>query len=636
MTPAEPPLDALLDHLKRQRGFDFTGYKRSTLERRIRKRMALVGCDDYGAYLDYLEVHPDEFAELFNTILINVTSFFRDTTAWDHLREEVLPAVLAARADDDDAIRVWSAGCASGQEAYSLAMMLAEALGEPEFHGRVKIYATDVDEEALALARAAVYTAKEVEDVPPELLERYFERVDARYGFRKDLRRSVIFGRNDLVQDAPISRIDILACRNTLMYFTAETQARIVGRLHFALRDEGVLFLGKSETLIAHSERFRPTDIKHRIFRKVHAPRRRERPAFPLLGEPAYDGEALPTLRDSALDATPVAQVVLTEAGALGFANQRAQVLFQLGAPDLGRPLQDLELSYRPLELRSVLEKAYAERRPTLERAVRHTDADGVARVLDVQVTPLYTENALLGASITYNDVTTAHALQQELDRSRTELENAYEELQSTVEELETTNEELQSTNEELETTNEELQSTNEELETTNEELHSTNEELETINIELHQRTLELNDANVFLETILTSMGLGVAVLDRDQRIRVWNAHAEDLWGVRADEVRGHHILSLDIGLPLDQLRTGLRAALSGGRVEELLSATNRRGQRIRCRVVVLPLEVDGDEPGGSILLMEDSPISGDGDGDGRSDGDGDRPAAPRETERGA
>jgi two-component system CheB/CheR fusion protein len=585
MNPVAPPLDALLDHLKRQRGFDFSGYKRSSLERRIAKRMAAVDCDDYGAYLDYLEVHPDEFAELFNTILINVTSFFRDAAAWDHLRDEVLPAVLAGRGGDDDAIRVWSAGCASGQEAYSLAMMLAEALGEAEFQERVKIYATDVDEEALALGRTAVYTAKEVEGVPPPLLEHYFTRADDRYGFRKDLRRPVIFGRNDLVQDAPISRIDILACRNTLMYFNAETQARIVGRLHFALHDDGVLFLGKSETLIAHGERFRPTaDIKYRIFRKVDAPRRRERPQFLLPGDPPYDGEAVPTLRDSALDAAPVAQVVITEGGTLGFANQRAQQLFQLGAPDLGRPLQDLELSYRPLELRSVLERVYGERRPALERALRHTGADGAVRILDVQITPLYSGSTRLGASITYNDVTTAHALQQELDRSRTELENAYEELQSTVEELETTNEELQ----------------------------STNEELETINIELHQRTLELNDANIFLEAILTRIGLGVAVLDREQRIRVWNEHAEELWGVRAGEVRGHHILSLDIGLPLEQLRSGLRTALAGGRVEELLSATNRRGQPIRCRVVVLPLDGDGNgaEPGGSILLMEEAPAT--------------------------
>jgi two-component system CheB/CheR fusion protein len=614
MSPPPPPLDALLEHLKRQRGFDFTGYKPASLERRIAKRMEMVGCEGYDDYLDLLEVHPDEFTELFNTILINVTSFFRDPSAWAHLRDAVLPELLAARAGDGEPIRVWSAGCASGAEAYSLAILLVEALGDTAFHERVKIYATDVDEHALAEARAAVYKPKEVEGVPPELLERYFEPVDGGHRVRQDLRRAVIFGRNDLVQDAPISRIDVLACRNTLMYFNAETQDRILRRMHFALRETGVLFLGRSEMLITHAERFRPTDVKHRIFHKVPAPRR-ERPSSAAPAGALVAAAVPHALSEAVADATPVAQIAVSETGALAFANQRAQGLFRIGAPDIGRPIQDLELSYRPLELRSLIEAAYADQRLAVQRAVDHTGGDGVARVFDVHVTPLYSDDALLGASVAYLDVTSSHALQQELDRSRTELENAYEELQSAVEELETTNEELQSTNEELETTNEELQSTNEELETMNEELQSTNEELQTINDELRRRTLELNDANVFLETILTSMGMAVAVLDADQHVRVWNAHAEELWGARADEVRGHHILALDIGLPLDRLRAGVRAAMAGGRprIEEEITATNRRGRSIACRVTILPLAIDGEAPRGAILLMEDVTKNGAG-----------------------
>jgi two-component system CheB/CheR fusion protein len=616
MSLSTSPLDALLEHLKLQRGFDFTGYKRTSLERRIAKRMAMVGCESYEEYLDFLEVHPDEFTGLFNTILINVTGFFRDPAAWDHLRDVALPGVLEARAGDGEAIRVWSAGCASGSEAYSLAILLAEELGESAFYERVKIYATDVDEEALGEARAATYTPKEIEAVPGDLRERYFDAVDGRLAVRKDLRRSVIFGRNDLVQDAPISRIDVLACRNTLMYFTAETQDQILRRMHFALRDEGVLFLGKSEMLITHADRFRPTDLKHRVFHKVIAPARAGRAAaVPPVSEDGHAAAMPAALRDAVSDASPVAQVAVSETGLLAFANQGARTLFGLTPADLGRPLQDVELSYRPLELRSLLEEAYAEQRARVHRAVDHVDGDGDARVFDVHVTPLYSGEALLGASIAFLDTTASHGLQSELDRSRTELENAYEELQSAVEELETTNEELQSTNEELETTNEELQSTNEELETMNEELQSTNEELETINEELRRRTLELNDANVFLETILTSMGMAVAVLDRDQHVRVWSAHAEELWGARADEVRGHHILSLDIGLPLDQLRTGMRTALAGGlpRIDEHISATNRRGRAIHCRVTILPLALDGEAPSGSVLLMEEVPVA-DGD----------------------
>ena len=273
---SETTLDVLLDFVKRTRGFDFTGYKRSTIERRVAKRMGELGVESYDDYVDHLELHPEEFEALFNTILINVTGFFRDAATWDHLATDVVPQLLASR-PPDAAIRVWSAGCASGEEAYTVAMVFAKALGEAAFLERVKIYATDVDEEALDTARHGAYPARAVEDVPREALERFFERSDQRYTFRRDLRRAVIFGRNDLVQDAPISRIDLLVCRNTLMYFNAETQSRILRRFHFALDDDGVLVLGKSEMLITHADLFRPTDIKRRIFHKVVRPTMRDR-----------------------------------------------------------------------------------------------------------------------------------------------------------------------------------------------------------------------------------------------------------------------------------------------------------------------------------------------------------------------
>src|SRR3954452_6851407 len=214
-------LASLLEYLKSNRGFDFTGYKRSSLERRFRKRMDAAGVTDYGEYEDYLQVHPDEFKDLFDTILINVTGFFRDRPAWDFLAEEVIPKLLEETPPDRQ-IRVWSAACASGEEAYSIAMLLAEALGEDQVQQRVKIYATDVDEDALAVARHAVFSHDSAKGVPPELLEKYFESHPAGHAFRGDLRRTVIFGRNDLVQDAPISRVDLLISRNALMYFTSE------------------------------------------------------------------------------------------------------------------------------------------------------------------------------------------------------------------------------------------------------------------------------------------------------------------------------------------------------------------------------------------------------------------------------
>jgi len=600
-------LGTLLQFVKDSRGFDFTGYKRSSIERRVAKRMGEVGTDRHEDYVDYLQMHGDEFAALFNTLLINVTGFFRDPQTWEYLASEIVPQLVAARPADTP-LRVWSAGCASGEEAYTLAMVFARVLGDDAFRDRVKIYATDVDEEALDSARLGTYLPRQIEDVPREAIERFFERTGQRYVFRKDLRRAVIFGRNDLVQDAPISRIDLLVCRNTLMYFNAETQSQILRRFHFALDDDGVLLLGKSEMLITHNDLFTPVDLKRRVLRKVVKPALRERVRV-LAADPGNGASqsVATTLREAAFDLGLGAQVVLDAEGVLMMASATARRMFNLGLHDLGRPIQDLELSYRPVELRSHLDNLSSSLRGTDIQAVPWKVADEEL-ILDVRLAPMLADGVLLGTSITYTDVTDAHGLQLEVTTSKRELEQAYEELQSTVEELETTNEELQSTNEELETMNEELQSTNEELETMNEELQSGNEELETMNDELRHRTLELNDLNVFLETVLTTIGLAVAVIDRNQHVQIWNSQARELWGLSAEEVGDQHLLSLDFGLPVEQIKSQLRTVLAGEseRAETVLRAVNRRGQRFDCRVTLLPLGDNHDGDGsGAIMMME-------------------------------
>ena len=260
--------EALLDYLRQSRAVDFTGYKRSTLLRRINKRIQQVSLGSFADYQDYLEVHPEEFAKLFDTVLINVTSFFRDPEAWDALGREIVPVIVAAKGHGGP-IRIWSAGCASGEEAFTLAMVWAESLGAEAFRERVKIYATDVDDDALAKGRQATYDVKQLEPVPDDLRRRYFERSGDRYAFRGDLRRSVIFGRHDLTHDAPISRMDLLVCRNTLIYLNAETQSRILANFHFALNPRGFLFLGKAEMLLTHQNLFHAVDLKHRLFSKT-------------------------------------------------------------------------------------------------------------------------------------------------------------------------------------------------------------------------------------------------------------------------------------------------------------------------------------------------------------------------------
>jgi two-component system CheB/CheR fusion protein len=594
-------LEELLEYLARTRNFDFAGYKRQSLARRISSRMAAVRVGSFAEYIDFLEVHSEEFPQLFNAILINVTSFFRDPPVWEYVASDVIPRLLADKAAGDP-IRVWSAGCASGEEAATLAILLNEALGPEGFRERVKIYATDVDEVELAQARSAEYSARQVQTVPEVYRQKYFEQSGPNYCLNRDLRRALIFGRHDLLQDAPISRIDLLACRNTLMYFNAEAQASILARFNFALRERGFLLMGKAEMLLTHQSLFTPVDMRRRVFRKVPRPALRDR----MLALSASEREMVPVagraeFADAAFEASPLAQVVVDASGVLMLANEKARTLFSLEARDLGRPLQDLDFSYRPVELRPHLERALLERRIVNLRDVEWRGQNDEAVILDVQLAPLSDiGGGVGGASIAFVDVGRYRKLHDELQTTRRELETAYEELQ-------TTNEEFQSAVEELETTNEELQSTNEELETVNEELQSTNEELQAMNQEMQLRSDELNSVNAFLESVFASMRDAVVVTDRDLRVQVWNPTAEELWGLRAGEVVGQHFLNLDIGLPITQLSPAIRGALNGQRerVQQTLTAVNRRGRSIQCRVDTSPLAGPGAEVRGVILLME-------------------------------
>ena len=596
---AGPAFEKLIEYLRDTRGFDFTGYKRASLLRRVSLRCSELSIDNFRAYLDYLQVHTEEFGSLFNKILINVTEFFRDKETWDYLAEKVIPRIAAKTGE----IRVWSTGTSSGEEAYSAAMLLCEALGEESFVDRVKIYATDVDEEALAKARGG-YTAKELASVDDGLRLRYFERQGERFMFRAALRRTIIFGRHDVTQDAPISRLDLLICRNTLIYFMAETQGRILARFHYALNDDGYLFLGRAEMLLTHGALFTPVDVKERIFTKVARLHLQDR--LVLL---AQSGSKEATnhiarqlrVRELTTEGTPYPQIVVDATGILISANQHARKLFAIPADDLGRALKDLELSYKPVDLRTPIDRINRERRPVSMPSVEITSREGTSGLYDIHVDPLIDDDdSLVGIVLNYVDITHASQL-------RSELERLGQELQSHKEELETTNEELQSTVEELETTNEELQSTNEELETLNEELESTNAELNSINTDLQLRTNEVERLNSLLFAVTGNIEVGAAVLDGSMRVQLWNERAADLWGVRSDEVIGNSFFNLDIGLPAEELRKLIQAG-AGGRPlhdELVVTATTRRGREIRCRVIAHAIG-DGDQPAGVVLVMEE------------------------------
>lgn len=587
---SEQQLENLLEFLRESRNLDFTGYKRPSLTRRIRKRMDMLGMRDYDEYRDVLEVDPEEAPRLVDTILINVTAFFRDEAAWKYLADEVVPAIIATKGPDEP-IRVWSAGCASGEEAYSLAMIFADHLGMDSFKARVKIFATDTDQAALAKGRAAQYTEAQLEPVGADRRHRFFEPAPSGAALRSDVRRQVIFGLHDVTKDPPISRLDLLVCRNVLMYFVSDTQRRVLVRFHQALRDGGYLFLGRAETILAHSDLFAAVDTKLRIFTRAAATYRHHDDLVPQPRARDDVATSPPLLHQLAQAATPVAQLVVSIDGRLAGANTKARAMFGLTDAHLGKPLADLEVFRRPVQLRALIEQAYAQAQPVVVRDISRTLAGGELQFLEATVAPLSDSAGVeLGVAIMFADVTELGRTRADLERSARDLEAVNQQLQVANVELETSNEELQSTNEELETTNEELQSANEELETMNEELQSANEQLATMNVELLDQAGRIERGERFLASVLDSLAVGVAVLAEDLEVVVWNRAAEDLFGLRSDEVTGRSFLALDIGLPVGELAPALHDLASGNVTvarDIMLDAVNRRGQRIKCRVTV-------------------------------------------------
>lgn len=267
MCSEDSNFETLLNYLRQKHHFDFTNYKREGLMRRICYRMQQLSISDFSKYNDYLEVDSEEFVNLFNIIENNLTYFFRDIDDWYYLSNQIIPQIIASKSSEEP-IRTWSAGCSSGQETYTLAMLLAEVLGLEQFHQRVQIYGTDIDQEALNQARQGSYFSDQVTNVPGSLLNKYFERADDCYVFRRDLGNSIFFYRRNMIEDPPLSRMDLLLCRNTLIYFNLEAQTKVLMRFHFSLKDSGFLFLGKSE-MAPNLDLFSSVNLHHRIFAKV-------------------------------------------------------------------------------------------------------------------------------------------------------------------------------------------------------------------------------------------------------------------------------------------------------------------------------------------------------------------------------
>ena len=541
---------------------DFRHYRKKMLARRVERRMGLSHFDGIADYLTFLRDHPNELRHLSRDLLISVTSFFRDPEAWQALVAQVIVPLVHAK-ESDVPIRVWCAGCATGEEPYSLGILLLEQLAAAQKSCPIQIFATDVDDAALEVARRAVYPESISVDVSPERLARFFTRVsESSYQVSKQLRETVIFARQNLISDAPFSKLDLVVCRNLLIYLEQEVQKRVIALLHFALGEAGWIFLGSSETIGRSVDLFEPVSSKWRIFRRI-GPSRANHVQFPVTQlEPREAKPAAPPGKPPAPPRLPeLAQNFLLRRIALAcvvinrnydvlhFAGPTEDYLIQPG----GAPTHDLLALARPgleSKLRVVVQRAIRENSAQSVKDVmmRHGN---VSRRVNIDVEPLtlskQTEGLLLiafqeqpgvaGETLAEAKVRAQTAESDLMRQLEQELETTREDLQSTIEELESSNEELKASNEEIMSMNEELQSANEELETSKEELQSLNEELSTVNNQLHDKVGDLEAANNDMANFLNSTEVATVFLDSQFRIRRFTPAATRLFNLIAGDV---------------------------------------------------------------------------------------------------
>jgi two-component system CheB/CheR fusion protein len=564
----ESRLPAISTILRNRTGHDFHGYKSNTFLRRIQRRMHVLRIDDLDAYVTHLRNDADEAQDLFQDLLIGVTQFFRDAVEFEILEREVIPELLAGKTAADT-LRVWVLGCATGEEAYSLAMLLREAMARLDTPPHVQIFATDIDARALAVARTGRYPQAIEKDVAPERLARWFMKEGGTYAIHKDLREMCIFSAHNVIKDAPFSRIDLVSCRNLLIYLNGELQDRVIPLFHFSLRQGGYLFLGPSENITRHVKLFQPLDRKHRIFRRLQTATR-VLPEFPLSAriEPRRVGEVPAPVRafPNGTLGKRAERLVERYAPAYVVADSEYQVLNFSGRtgpfldPSSGvANLNLLNLVHRDLrlDLRAALLRVATDRKPARVAPLR-MGLEEEARRVGLTVEPLAeTPHEPMNFVVVFHDygseaggdpdeaVRDPAILRDELVvRLEGELRVTKDRLQATIEELESTNEELKSSNEEYQSINEEMQSANEELETSKEELQSVNEELQTVNGELAHRVGELARANSDLKNLLESTQIATLFLDNDLRVKSFTPSMSEVF----------HLIDNDLGRPITHL----------------------------------------------------------------------------------
>jgi two-component system CheB/CheR fusion protein len=549
-------LEVFLEDLRDQQGMDFSNYKRPTIMRRLRRRMIATETESIEDYVAYLDEHPEEYRQLVNTFLIKVTEFFRDPDLFEYLREEILPRLADKSREQGRELRIWSAGCATGEEAYSLAILISEVLSPEAGFFNVRIFATDVDEEAINFARQGIYPASALSGLSEEQIRRYFVNDDGQYQVKKAVRGMIVFGEHDLARRSPFPRIDLVVSRNVLIYFTTELQRRALQLFAYSLRDGGHLVLGKAESISPLSEFFAPEHLHHKVYRRqgerflmpptipaspmpVPRQRRARRDRSAPVGFRPEPSPAAPTRRspdENLLNQLPVGVVVVDKNYDIQTINAAARHLLSIRGAAVGEDLLHSIQDVPYAEIKNAIDQAFRDGISTTGEFSIQETRTGETRYIQLICNPQRDENTsglAVTVTIVVNDVTEIGRARREAEKSleetnaelerfvreaeaekarrQTQSERLIEtnrrleeanrelaelnaELQSSYEEAILTAEEAQAATEEVETLNEELQATNEELETLNEELQATIEELNTTNDDLQARTAELQD----------------------------------------------------------------------------------------------------------------------------------------------
>jgi two-component system, chemotaxis family, CheB/CheR fusion protein len=571
--------------LRAQTGHDFSLYKPNTVWRRVERRMDVHRLDHISNYVRYLQKNPREVETLFKELLIGVTRFFRDPEAFEILKEKILPAYLGDKLENDP-IRVWVPGCSSGEEAYSVAMIMSECTEALDRHFNLQIFATDIDADAIAVARAGIYPASITADVNPDRLRRFFLKEANTYRVKKKVREMLVFAPHNIIKDPPFTKLDLVCCRNLLIYLDSVLQKKLLPLFHYSLKPKGILFLGSSETIGASVNLFSVTDRKWKIFsRKASGSSGRNILEFPPM-PPAEKSPEIHPWKGGETDIRRLAEgfliksyappsVLINEGGDIQYVHGRTGKYLEPAPGEARFNILDMAREGLRVELSRAVRKAIAEKQEVVCKGLR-VRINGDVQSVDLFVKPVSEPGASARRllMVMFKDVGPGEKAMQAETKGRSknkshkrleaveqELRWTKESLQSTIEELETINEALSVTNEELQSTNEELQSANEELETSKEEQQSLNEELETVNTELQSKMDEVSRVNDDMRNLLNSTEIPTIFLDNELKIKRFTSHAAKLV----------HLIQSDIGRPISHVVSNLKYGKLAEDAEEVL-----------------------------------------------------------------